>query len=88
VTERAPHPSRFIRQELDERGWTTHDLASRMGGATPEEIGLDQLCVELYMQAQDKNLLLGPQTAQKLGVAFGVDPEFFINLDQAWRCDA
>ena len=77
-------PGSYVKEEIDARGWTTADLASRMGG----DHAIDQLIVELMIAVGDKNMLLTPETAEGLARAFGLSSEYFINLDRAWRGEA
>ena len=74
----------FIFEEMEERGWSTADMALRMGGKDEKEIGIDQLSVELC-SVDEEDLHLGKELSAKLGVAFGVSPEFFLNLDTAHK---
>ena len=80
--ETAFHPSVFIQDELDARGWSLHELAGRMDGSAH----INRVSLELYMHAgpHDPGILLG-ETAAQLSQAFGVSDEFFSNLEQAWR---
>ena len=78
-------PGKFIQDELDARGWTVRDLAEQMGGEEVEEIGLNMLTVELLIGAPDKGMTLDADTAIGLACAFGTSPEFWTNIDQAWR---
>jgi len=75
----------FLQEEMDERGWTVRDVAMRMGGITEHEIVIDWCTVDLAMHVHDTNLLLDAETAEKLGRAFSVPPEFLVNLDASWR---
>ena len=74
-------PSQFVQDELDARGWTTADLAQRMGG----DLGINQLSIELMIAVDDKNFLMARETAEGLARAFGTSVEFWENLDRAWR---
>lgn len=74
-------PGDFIYEELKARGWTIRQLARRMGG----DIGVNELSISLLIQCPTRGLLIGEETAEKLGQAFDVSPEFFLNLDKAWQ---
>ncbi len=74
-------PGEFIQEELDARGWTTADLAARMGG----DAGINKLTVDLLILVPSKNMLLGEETAHGLAKAFGVSSQFFLNIDAAWQ---
>ena len=80
------HPSVFILDELDERGWTRDELAVRMGG----ESAINRLTLDMYFEVgpTEPSLLLGEETARQLGRAFGVSPQFFLRLHAAWRSGA
>ncbi|MEE9159966.1 MAG: hypothetical protein V3U60_16475 [Gammaproteobacteria bacterium] len=77
-------PGEFIQEELDARGWTTADLASRMGGDAAQR----QCCVEILIYAPNKGVILDDDTASGLSRAFGTSAEFWINLDRDWRGNA
>ena len=82
TTPEHPHPSVFIREELEARGWTMDTLAVRMG----PESGVNRLSMDLYFEVgpTEPSFLLGNLTAKQLGKAFGVSPDFFLNLHRAW----
>jgi HTH-type transcriptional regulator/antitoxin HigA len=67
-------PGEFIRDELEARGWTQDDLAQIMGRP--------QTAINLIIN--DKRGI-SPETATELGGAFGTSPEFWLNLDSAYR---
>ena len=73
----------FIQEELEARGWTTADLAIRMGGKTAEERSLDKLAIE-FLIADSPSVFIGPDGAEKLGRAFGVSPQYFLNLEKTY----
>lgn len=83
MTERTPaetfHPAEFIADELAARNWTSADAAIRM----PGDIAINMLALDLYLAIRNPNLRLG-DLAEKLGVAFGVSPKFFANLERAY----
>lgn len=74
-------PGLFITEEITARGWTTADLAARMGG----DAALNQCKVDLLIAVPDKRLEMDEATAFGLARAFGTSPRLFINLDRAWR---
>jgi|TARA_Y100000296_G_scaffold84726_1_gene118683 HTH-type transcriptional regulator/antitoxin HigA len=80
VAETFP-PGEFIADELTERGWTTADLAARMGG----DPAVNQLDIDLLIHAPSRDMILAEETAQGLARAFGVSASFFLSLDRAWR---
>lgn len=75
------HPSVFIAEEMEARGWDRDDLARLMGG----DFGISRLSIDLYFEVgpRERDLLIGD--GQDFGRAFGVSPEFFLNLETAWR---
>lgn len=81
IPYKVPHPSKFIQDEVDARGWTLWDLAIRMGG----DPGTNKLALDLYFAVHDKSLLIGGDCAAQLGTAFDVSPELFLNLERSWR---
>jgi plasmid maintenance system antidote protein VapI len=79
----AYHPSEFIVEEMEARGWSRWDLAKRMGG----DRATNRLALDLYIETGPTapGLLIGGVTARQLGKAFGVSPKLFLNLEAAWR---
>lgn len=67
-------PGEFIRDELEARGWTQTDLADVLGRPVKaiSEILLGKRAIT-------------PETAKGLGEAFEVDPQFWMNLETAYR---
>lgn len=74
------HPIVFIDEELSARGWTRRDLAERMRG----DASMNELALEFYA-LQETNLVLALEDAKSIAVAFGTNPDFFINLEKSWR---
>lgn len=77
------HPSEFIAEELEARGWSQDYLAVRMGG----DPAINLLTLDMYriVGPKDPRMRLGEATAAALGQAFGVSPQLFLNLEDAWR---
>lgn len=73
----------YIAEEMDERRWTTTDVAIRMGDGA--SFGINCLTLELILAVQDDNLLLDDQTAKGIARAFDVSVEVIRNLDTRWR---
>ncbi len=67
-------PGEFIRDELEARGWTQADLAEILGRPL-------KAVSEILMGKR----AVTPETAKGLGEAFGVDPQFWMNLESAYR---
>jgi hypothetical protein len=78
-----PHPSVFIREEREARGWSQVNLAVRMGG---DETQTNLLSLDMYedIGPHTPGLRLGEFTANQLSKAFGVSAAFFLALEQAW----
>ena len=78
-----PHPSEFIGEELEARGWTRDILAVRMGG----NASINRLALDMYFEVGPTapDMGLGSDTAVQLGQAFSVSPSYFLNLEIAWR---
>ena len=78
------HPSVFIQEELDERGWTLDHLATEMCG---DDWGVDRLALDFYFEIgpENPNCYLGEKMSRQIGRAFGVSEKFFLKLESAWR---
>lgn len=72
----------FIAEELAARGWSTLDLAQRMGGGNPVT---DRLALDILIATDDPNVLLGFRGAVMLARAFGTSAEFWQRLEAAYR---
>jgi addiction module HigA family antidote len=76
MTDRKPaevfHPGKLIREEMEERGWTAHELASRLMWASWD---LDAVL------AGRRNIT--SLSARDLATVFGVPVEFWQNLQEA-----
>jgi hypothetical protein len=75
-----PHPSEFIAEEMEARGWDRWELARRMGG----DYRMRRLEIDLYFEVGpgERNLRIGD--GEDFARAFGVSAEFFRNLEAAW----
>lgn len=87
MSERTPivyHPSEFIREEMQERGWNLGDLFYHAGCETE----VDEAALELYinpdLSGYAPGILLG-DCGVYLARAFHTSVEFWVNLDTAWR---
>lgn len=76
-------PGEFIEDEMKARGWDEEKVASRMGGA--RAYGMNLLCLQMILAVRDTSLILDEETAGGLGRAFGVSPQYFLNIDAMWR---
>ena len=77
-----PHPTFFIAEEVFSRGWTSHELAMRLGGYS--NLNVLALCMYFAVGPTDPRSRLGANMAAALGRAFDLTPEFFLNLEAAW----
>jgi HTH-type transcriptional regulator/antitoxin HigA len=68
----APHPGFYIKEELDERGWSQRDLAYVLG--CPDQA--------INMIVSGKRGIT-PEMAKALAAAFDVSPDLFLNLQKA-----
>jgi HTH-type transcriptional regulator / antitoxin HigA len=67
-------PGEFIRDELEERGWTQSDLA--------KIIGRPLSAINLIISGKKS---ITPETAIGLAGAFGTSPEMWLNLESAYQ---
>jgi plasmid maintenance system antidote protein VapI len=74
-----------LRDALEARGWSTAELARRMGGDDPK---LDQLAVELLINAPNPAVFMDTDTARRMERAFGLSDGFLTRLDQLCRHQA
>lgn len=74
----------FLAEEILARGWTTTDVAVRMGG-TADDMARNLLIVDLVMCVQKDGLLMSDKIFAGLALAFDVDEQYLRNLDETWR---
>ena len=74
----------FLSDEIVARGWTTMDVAVRMGGSE-DEIMKNLLSVDLLMCVHKDGLLVGDQLFVGLSRVFDVDESYLRTLDGIWR---
>lgn len=81
------HPSEFIAEELIARGWSAEDLAWRMCDGTEHDYGVCRVALDFYdtIGPDEPGMYIGPETAGRLGKAFGVSGSFFLALEAQWR---
>lgn len=75
------HVIEFIHEEMEERGWDLRDLARHMGG----DAAHNKLALEILDACREVDVLLGEETAEQIGRAFGTGAEIWMNLDKTWR---
>lgn len=68
-------PGEFLREELEERGWSQSDLAEIMGRSTTTTVS--------SILAGKRRITL--DTARDLAAALGTSPEFWMNLDASYQ---
>lgn len=78
MTERIPAevfpPGEFIREELEARRWSQNDLADILDS-------YPRFVSEIITGKR----AVTPETAKKLGAAFGTDPQLWMNLESSYR---
>jgi HTH-type transcriptional regulator / antitoxin HigA len=74
ITISVPHPGEFIKDELEERGWSQRDLAFILG--CPEQ------AVGMIVAGKRG---ISAEMAKALGHAFDVSAEFFANLQKLYE---
>lgn len=67
-------PGEFLREEIEERGWTQHDLAAILGKTTAT-----------VNQIIGGKRSITPETAKGLAAALGTTPQFWLNLESAYQ---
>jgi len=75
-----PHPSEYIAEELEARGWSRSDLAERMNHSYAQTV----LDIYFLIGPTKTNCRIGIRTAEALARAFDVSPEYFIALERDW----
>ncbi|MDB5531584.1 MAG: hypothetical protein JWR51_4687 [Devosia sp.] len=87
----APEPvevfslAQYLGEEMDERGWTSWDVAARMGG---KDLSLDALTVDILLAVQGvprEKVVIGADMYRQLERAFGVSEGFLEALNAAWE---
>lgn len=67
-------PGEVLRDELEARGWTQNELAVILGCSFP-----------LVTEIVSGERAISPEIARDLGKALDTDPEFWMNLEAAYR---
>lgn len=80
------HPSEIMTEEMESRGWDRDRLAVEMVSGSDDSYGIVRLALDLYFEVgpTDPRVRIGARTAEQLGRAFGVSPEFFLNLERSY----
>ena len=80
------HPTEFIQDEMDERGWSRAELANRMG---MDRCVLNKIELDMYflIGPTDTQMRIGKDTADALSRAFDISADFFLNCEAAWLRD-
>lgn len=71
----------FLYEEMKARGWTSDDVAVRMG---IRDDGGDFLLVALLLGVQRDSLVIDDKTFAGLARAFDISQEYFRNLHSTW----
>ena len=72
----------FLQEEMDARGWRTGDVAIRMPHTSPREWAINYLAVDLLLAVPESGAAIDAALAADLGRAFGLSPEFFLNISR------
>jgi hypothetical protein len=80
VPAQAFHPSVFIIEEMEARGWDRWELARRMGGDYRQR----RLEIDLYFEVGPGEPDLRIGDGEDFALAFGCSAEFFRNLEKIW----
>lgn len=81
VMAEAFHPSIYIKEELEARGWSIEDLAKAMSG----DYDINYTALDFYLEIGPDNptMHLG-DLAVEVSRAFDVDDSLFPNLERSW----
>ena len=85
------HPGEYIEDELEARGWTTHDIAIRATNDPKEqriiELTCDLTIAVTYAEIGDSagDCILGYSTAEALAKAFGTSVEIWLNIEAEYQ---
>lgn len=82
-------PSEILREELDARGWSGQDLASRVYDPGTKEWSMMVLATEMYLACGPVTLAVRLGVfADELGKAFETGGDFWRALEAAWLANA
>ena len=76
------HPSEFIFDELNARGWGINTLAKMM----PGEFSTNYAALDMYLiiGKDNVNLRMGEDLIKDLASIFEVSEDYFRNLEKSW----
>lgn len=74
----------YLCDEMQERGWTTIDVALRMGVEGNRNFGIDKLTMDFLLAVQKEKIIIGDDLFQGLALAFGVSEKLFRGLHSYW----
>lgn len=82
ISAEAFHPSEFIFDELNARGWDINTLAQKMSG----DYRVNYLALDFYLTfGKDYvGLRMGECVIKDLASIFDVSEDYFRNLEKAW----
>ena len=72
----------LVFEEMLERDWRLSDISHRMGGTSWQERNKDNAALHMYLVVAN-DCILGEEMCRKLSKAFGMSPEFFVNLENS-----
>lgn len=67
-------PGDFLREEMEARGWSQRDLARILGRP-----------LQAVNEIVNGRKRITAETAKELGLALGTGPEYWLNLENAYR---
>lgn len=76
----------FIAEEMLVRGWLPRDVVNKMGGSKKQR-AINELTLLLILFGNDPyrdDTRMGDAFAHDLAAAFGVNEEYFLNLENAY----
>ena len=85
VLAEVSHPSVYLAEEMEARGWSVRDAAGRMSG----DFGRNALALAMYLACgchakHARAVRIGEHAAKRLGEAFNVEAQFFLNLERTF----
>ncbi|WP_376960177.1 hypothetical protein ABNQ39_20960 [Azospirillum sp. A26] len=75
---------RYLRDELEARGWTVQEFVTRMFPIqSVRQRSIDMLAVDFLLTVEDPSLRMGDM-AEPMAKALGVSVDFLTNLERAY----